>query len=80
MCQSPDYKHYVLAHMKDLKYLDYRLADQEQVKESRAKYLDELIALEEEEKIQMSKKQDTKVQDERNKLNEVIYMKCIYKV
>jgi len=68
ICMDKNYKTYILANLKNLKYLDYRLINQEEVEKSRAVYLDDLIALEEEEKILKSKKEK---QEQRRKLEEL---------
>ena len=31
LCSNADYKYYILAHMRELKYLDYRLAEEDEV-------------------------------------------------
>lgn len=31
ICKNPNYRHYLLAHMRKLKYLDYRLVDEDSV-------------------------------------------------
>ncbi|KAG4081379.1 outer arm dynein light chain 1, partial [Neocallimastix lanati (nom. inval.)] len=68
ICNDKNYKSYILANLKNLKYLDYRLINQEEVEKSRALYLDDLIALEEEEKIMKSKKEK---QEQRKKLEQL---------
>jgi len=46
-CQETDYRSYVLAHLKHLKYLDYRLVDEQAVTIAREAYQDELLDMEE---------------------------------
>ncbi|KAI9357346.1 hypothetical protein DFJ73DRAFT_821505 [Zopfochytrium polystomum] len=60
LCKSVNYRHYILAHIRGLKYLDYRLIDEESVAAAREKYIDDLIAIEEEEKILNTKKEETR--------------------
>ncbi|TPX36019.1 hypothetical protein SmJEL517_g01758 [Synchytrium microbalum] len=56
LCKIQDYRPYILARLRNLRYLDYRLADEEQMKEARSKYMDNIIAMEEEERIATEKK------------------------
>lgn len=49
MCKDPEYRSYVLSHLKKLKYLDYRLVDETSVAAAREQYQDEMIELEERE-------------------------------
>ncbi|KAJ3037779.1 Dynein regulatory complex subunit 3 [Rhizophlyctis rosea] len=70
LCKNPNYKHWVLAHIRNLKYLDYRLVDSESVAAAREKYIDDLIAQEEEEKLVTAKKEDDKKREEQNALYE----------
>ena len=46
-CQEGEYRSYVLAHLKHLKYLDYRLVDEQAVTAAREQYQDELLDMEE---------------------------------
>jgi len=48
-CQETEYRAYVLAHLKYLKYLDYRLVDEGAVTAAREQYQEELLDLEEQE-------------------------------
>ena len=48
-CQEDEYRRYVLAHLKNLKYLDYRLVDQQATAQAKEQYQDELLDLEESE-------------------------------
>ncbi|KAJ3287744.1 Dynein regulatory complex subunit 3 [Borealophlyctis nickersoniae] len=70
LCKNPNYRHYVLAHMRNLKYLDYRLVDADSVAAAREKYIDDLIAQEEEEKVQVAKREEEKKKEETNALHE----------
>jgi hypothetical protein len=58
ICKNPNYKNYILAHLRKLKYLDYRLVDNESSQIAREKYVDDLIALEEEEKVANDRKSE----------------------
>ena len=46
-CQESEYRAYVLAHLPNLKYLDYRLVDEQAVISARELYQEELLDLEE---------------------------------
>ncbi|ORZ35079.1 hypothetical protein BCR44DRAFT_131583, partial [Catenaria anguillulae PL171] len=49
--EHPDYRAFILSRLKNLKYLDYRLVDAKAVTAAREKYIDDIIAIEEEQKI-----------------------------
>ena len=49
ICQDPEYRPYVLSHLKHLKYLGYRLVDPAAVRAAREQYQDELMEIEENE-------------------------------
>ncbi|KXS22377.1 outer arm dynein light chain 1 [Gonapodya prolifera JEL478] len=57
IAKDPNYSLYILAHLPKIKYLDYRLVGLEQVKNAREKFVDNLIAMEEEEKVLISKRE-----------------------
>jgi hypothetical protein len=66
---SPEYKAYVQAHLKHLKFLDYRLVDPAHVSAAREQYADGLQALEEKEKLEEADQQEqAKVAEKRAKL------------
>jgi len=46
-CQDEEYRRYVLAHLKHIKYLDYRLVDQQAVQSAKEQYQEELLELKE---------------------------------
>ena len=46
-CQEDEYRRYVLAHLKFIKYLDYRLVDEQAVSQAKEQYQDELLDMEE---------------------------------
>lgn len=73
--KSPNYRSYILAHIRNLKYLDYRLVDDESVKQSKDKYLDDLIAIEEEEKVAISKSDDLRRQHEKDAIHEAAHIR-----
>mmetsp|Transcript_39587 Transcript_39587/g.98026 ORF Transcript_39587/g.98026 Transcript_39587/m.98026 type:complete len:526 (-) Transcript_39587:264-1841(-) len=52
ICKDPEYRSYVLSHLKNLKYLDYRLVQQEAVLQAREQNQDEMIELEEKEELE----------------------------
>ena len=62
ICQDPEYRSYVLSHIKNLKYLDYRLVQQEAVLQAREQYQDEMIELEEKEELEEA---EAKAEEER---------------
>ncbi|KAJ3123148.1 Dynein regulatory complex subunit 3 [Nowakowskiella sp. JEL0407] len=70
LCKNPNYRHYVLAHIRNLKYLDYRLVDEESVAAARERYIDDLIAIEEEEKVAIGRKEEMKRMREAEELCE----------
>ena len=47
ICLNEDYRQYVLAHIKDLRYLDYRLVDTVAVQAARERYQDQILEIEE---------------------------------
>jgi len=47
LCQETEYRPYVLAFLKHLKYLDYRLVDEQAVQSAREQYQDELQDMQE---------------------------------
>lgn len=47
VCKDPEYQAYVLAHLKHLRYLDYRLVRPDSVAAAREQYQDELMEVEE---------------------------------
>ncbi|KAI8800945.1 hypothetical protein BJ742DRAFT_839578 [Cladochytrium replicatum] len=51
VCKITNYQNYILAHIRGLKYLDYRLVDESAVAAAREQYIDDLIAMEEEDKV-----------------------------
>ena len=65
-CQEEDYRRYVLAHLKYVKYLDYRLVDQQAVAQAKEQYQDELLDMEEAEQTQEA---DMAAAEERAKRN-----------
>ncbi|KAJ3262588.1 Dynein regulatory complex subunit 3 [Boothiomyces macroporosus] len=68
--KNPNYKNYCLAHFKNLKYLDYRLIDQESIAIAREKHIDSIISQEEEEKINAKRKQELNQKQELDKLHQ----------
>ncbi|KAI8834562.1 hypothetical protein BJ741DRAFT_565416 [Chytriomyces cf. hyalinus JEL632] len=77
LCKNSNYRHYVLAHIRGLKYLDYRLVDEESIAAAREKYIDDLIALEEEEKIANQKKEELRKLTELNALHHSAHIEGI---
>eukprot|EP00899_Mesostigma_viride_P026340 jgi/Mesvir1/6891/Mv09053-RA.2 len=52
ICKDPEYRPYVLAHIKNLKYLDYRLVDEASVITAKEQYQDELLEIVEKEELE----------------------------
>lgn len=63
ICTNEDYRQYVLAHIKDLRYLDYRLVDAGAVQASRERYQDAILEIEEAEAV-VQKKKDKEAKDD----------------
>ncbi|KAJ3276416.1 Dynein regulatory complex subunit 3 [Terramyces sp. JEL0728] len=85
--KNPNYKNYCLAHFKNLKYLDYRLIDQEsviifnEIAVAREKHIDSIISQDEEEKINAKRKQDQKAKQELDKLHQkahILYIDSLF--
>ena len=68
ICQDPEYRSYVLSHIKNLKYLDYRLVQQDAVLQAREQYQDEMIELEEKEEMEEA---EAKLEEERRAKEEL---------
>lgn len=69
--REANYKEYCLAHFKRLNYLDYRLIDQQQVTKAREKFVDSIIALEEEENTINQKRIELEKQAQVDKIHSV---------
>jgi len=67
-CQEDEYRRYVLAHLKHIKYLDYRLVDQQAVAAAKEQYQDELLDLEESEQQQETQSEAAEEKDKRTML------------
>lgn len=79
VCKNANYKHYCLAHFKSLKYLDYRLIEADAVALGREKYVDSIIALEEEEKAATNRKENIKKKSELDMLQNVTVILTVRK-
>ncbi|KAI9002253.1 hypothetical protein BC832DRAFT_560967 [Gaertneriomyces semiglobifer] len=77
ICKQQIYRNYVLAHIRGLRYLDYRLVDAESVTAARQQYVDDIIAQEEEDKIVAAKKSEDKRQAELDALYESAHIQNI---
>ena len=51
VCDDPEYRTFVLAFLKNLKYLDYKLIDENEVSIAREQHQDMLLQLEEEDRL-----------------------------
>lgn len=49
ICKDPEYRSYVLSHIKNLRYLDYRLVDEAAINTAKEQYQDEMLEIEEKE-------------------------------
>lgn len=67
--QDPEYRSYVLSHIKNLKYLDYRLVQQEAVLQAKEQYQDEMIELEEKEEAEEAEAKE----EERRRTKEALF-------
>jgi hypothetical protein len=70
VCKNANFKYYVLSHLRRLKYLDYRLVDDETMSAAKDKYIDVVMAHEEEEKIINSKRDSLQKQREQDEMYE----------
>eukprot|EP00698_Gefionella_okellyi_P010133 TRINITY_DN2610_c0_g1_i1.p1 TRINITY_DN2610_c0_g1~~TRINITY_DN2610_c0_g1_i1.p1 ORF type:complete len:544 (+),score=142.95 TRINITY_DN2610_c0_g1_i1:25-1656(+) len=51
VCDDPEYRSYVLAFLKHLRYLDYKLVDENEVQAAREQHQDQLLLLEEQDRL-----------------------------
>lgn len=65
ICKDADYRQYVLAHIKNLRYLDYYLIDKGAVVAAKERYQDVLLEIEENEDQQEKKREKERVSGER---------------
>ncbi|GLC37160.1 Dynein regulatory complex subunit 3 [Pleodorina starrii] len=68
ICKDHDYRSYVLSHIKDLIYLDYRRVNPTDVTAAREQHQDEMIELQEREEQQAQEEKLTAERDAHNKL------------
>ena len=60
ICNDTEYRPYVISHVKNLKYLDYRMVSEQAVNAAKEHYQDELLEIEENEtKVEMEVKRRT---------------------
>ncbi|KAJ3020829.1 Dynein regulatory complex subunit 3 [Thoreauomyces humboldtii] len=69
ICKHANYRHYILAHIRGLRYLDYRLVDDESVGAAKEQYIDDIIAQEEEDKVAAARRE----QDRRDAEQAALY-------
>ena len=67
ICTNEDYRQYVLAHIKDLRYFDYRLVDAGAVQASRERYQDAILEIEESEAVAFKAKKKEEEAEEHAK-------------
>jgi len=67
-CQEDEYRRYVLSHLKHIKYLDYRLVDDQAITSAREQYQDELLDMEENEAAQEAQEATDATKAERKAL------------
>ncbi|KAJ3159993.1 Dynein regulatory complex subunit 3 [Geranomyces michiganensis] len=70
IAKHANYRNYILAHIRGLRYLDYRLVDDESVAAAKEQYIDDIIAQEEEDKIVAARKESDKTAREQAELYE----------
>lgn len=75
--KSASYKNYTLAHLRGLKYLDYKKIDEEDISKAHAAYVDSIIALEEEEKVEIEQKAEVKKINDAESVYEVFFLLII---
>ncbi|EFJ51609.1 hypothetical protein VOLCADRAFT_73327 [Volvox carteri f. nagariensis] len=68
ICKDHDYRSYVLSHIKDLIYLDYRRVNPADVQAAREQHQDEMIELQEREEQQAQEEKLTAEREAHNKL------------
>ncbi|KAI9094323.1 hypothetical protein DFS34DRAFT_243321 [Phlyctochytrium arcticum] len=64
ICRNANYRNYILAHIRGLRYLDYRLVEEDAVAAAKQQYIDDIIAQEEEDKIVAARMEDDRRQRE----------------
>eukprot|EP00753_Platysulcus_tardus_P014202 PLAT4206.1.p1 GENE.PLAT4206.1~~PLAT4206.1.p1 ORF type:complete len:531 (-),score=294.20 PLAT4206.1:136-1728(-) len=64
VCDDPEYRTFVLAHLKHLKYLDYALVDEADVRAAKETYQDLILELEEKEQIEEAAAERERVKEE----------------
>jgi hypothetical protein len=74
-CQEDEYRRYVLAHLKHIKYLDYRLVDQQAVSQAKEHYQDDLLDMEETEQQAEAQQEAAEEKAKRVALHEAASMK-----
>ncbi|KAI8816545.1 uncharacterized protein EV422DRAFT_545674 [Fimicolochytrium jonesii] len=77
ICKLPNFRHYILAHIRGLRYLDYRLVDDESVKAAKEQYIDDIIAQEEEDKIVAARREEERRERELAELYEASHIPSI---
>ncbi|TPX64203.1 hypothetical protein SpCBS45565_g06062 [Spizellomyces sp. 'palustris'] len=77
ICRSQNYRHYILAHIRGLRYLDYRLVDDDSVAAAKQQYIDDIIAQEEEDKIVAARREQEKKRSEQEALYESAHIPSI---
>jgi len=68
ICQSQEYRFYVLSRIKNLKYLDYRLVNPQDVASAKEQYQDEMLEFQEAEEKQQQEEAESQVRGEHESL------------
>lgn len=74
ICKETDYRHFVLAYIKNLKYLDYRLVSDKEMEETRETHQDEINTLEAQEQSEEEEMRKIDEETARKKYMESINM------
>ena len=68
ICSDGEYRPYVLSHIKDLKYLDYRMVSENAVNQAKEHYQDELLIIEENEQKEENEKKEKEAESHKAEL------------
>jgi Leucine-rich repeat (LRR) protein len=71
LSKDEKYNNYVISHLKHLKYLDYKLIEETQLKSAKEEFINELMALDQVEKDHLDKVMTQQKEIEQKKLLQV---------